>query len=140
MINIEKILYSSRTRTTGGREGSGNSLDGRLDVLLSPPGTPGHGTNPEQLLGVGWSASLISSLRHACNARKVTFPADTAVEAQIDLGHGERGFFLRAHLSIALPGVDEALVHELVEAATHTCPFSKAMRENIDVNIVGAIE
>jgi len=139
MINIEKILYSGHTRTTGGREGAGKSLDGRLDLSLSPPGTPGTGTNPEQLLGIGWSASLVSSLRHACNARKISFPSDTAIDAHIDLGHGERGFFLKAHLLIVLPGLDEEVVHELVQAAAQTCPFSKAMRGNIEVIITGAI-
>lgn len=135
MINIEKILYSSHTRTTGGREGAGLSLDGRLDLDLSPPGTPGNGTNPEQLLGVGWSASFISSLRHACNARKIGFPTDTAVDALVDLGHGEKGFFLKVSLLVSLPGFSEELASELVEAAHKTCPYSKATRGNIEVSV-----
>lgn len=135
MINIEKILYSAHTHTTGGREGRGHSQDGRLDLKLSPPGAPGTGTNPEQLFAVGWSACFIGALRHACNARKIGFPADTAVDAQVDLGHGEQGFFLQARLAVSLPGLETDVAQQLIEAAHQNCPYSKATRGNIDVTI-----
>ena len=138
MIKRDKLLYSGHTRTIGGREGLGSSVDGRLHVQLSPPGAPGDGTNPEQLLGVGWSACFLSSLRHACNARKVEFPADTRVDAQVELRHGERGFFLEVGLRVVLPGLDPALAQGLIEAAHQSCPFSKAMRGNIDVTLTCA--
>ena len=57
MSRIEKVLYTAKTHTTGGREpGASRSSDGRLDVKLSSPGTAGAGTNPEQLFAAGWSA------------------------------------------------------------------------------------
>ena len=56
MSKIDKVLYTGKTRTTGGREGSAKSDDGRLDITLSPPGSHGKGTNPEQLFAAGWSA------------------------------------------------------------------------------------
>lgn len=65
---------------------------------------------------------------------------ETAVDAQIDLVRGESGFFLRAQLSISLPGLDEEIVHVLITAATRTCPFSKAMQERVETHIVNLQE
>ncbi|UII73445.1 Ohr family peroxiredoxin [Pseudomonas sp. HN11] len=134
MLNIEKTLYSGNTLTTGGREGAGHSEDGRLDIKLSPPGAPGSGTNPEQLFAVCWSASFLAALRHACNARKVVFPAAAAIAAQVDLLHGEQGFFLQARISVSLPEIEPEIAHQLIEAAHQNCPYSKATRRNIDVS------
>jgi len=53
---IDKLLYTAKAHTTGGREGGASrTSDGHLDVKLSVPGTHGTGTNPEQLFAVGWS-------------------------------------------------------------------------------------
>jgi organic hydroperoxide reductase OsmC/OhrA len=54
MPKIEKVLYTGKTRTSGGREGASQSDDGRLDIKLSSPGSTGNGTNPEQLFAAGW--------------------------------------------------------------------------------------
>ena len=56
MTAIDKVLYTAKTHTTGGRDGSSRASDGRLDVKLSNPGAAGGGTNPEQLFAAGWSA------------------------------------------------------------------------------------
>ncbi|WP_445147221.1 organic hydroperoxide resistance protein [Dyella sp. Tek66A03] len=135
MISIEKILHTGRTRTYGGREGSAHSDDGRLDIKLSPPGAPGSGTTPEQLLAAAWSACFIGTLRQAANARRIDFPADVAVVTEVDLGHGQGGFFLRARLAVTLPGMEAEVAQQLIEAAHHNCPYSKATRGNVDVTI-----
>jgi organic hydroperoxide reductase OsmC/OhrA len=57
MLQLEKVLYTAKAHTTGGRDGGySRSADGRLDVKLSSPGGPGTGTNPEELFAAGWSA------------------------------------------------------------------------------------
>ena len=63
---IDKVLYTGSTLTTGGRDGTGKSSDGALDVRLSLPGSGGPGTNPEQLLAVGWSACFMGAMRRRC--------------------------------------------------------------------------
>lgn len=133
MLSIEKTLYSGHTFTTGGREGAGRSEDGQLDIKLSPPGAPGSGTNPEQLFAVCWSASFLATLRHACNARKILFPLAAAIDAQVDLLHGEQGFFLQVRISVSLPEIEPQIALQLIEAARQNCPYSKATRRNIDV-------
>ncbi|RYE85748.1 MAG: organic hydroperoxide resistance protein, partial [Hyphomicrobiales bacterium] len=121
--------------TTGGRDGAARSSDGRLDVSLTSPGAPGAGTNPEQLFAAGWSACFIGAIGLAARERKVVVPAETAVDAEVDLRHGERGYVLQARLNVALPGLDRDTARALVDAAHQTCPYSKATRGNIEVEI-----
>ena len=68
---LDKVLYTAKTHTTGGRDGASHSDDGRLAVKLSPPGTPGSGTNPEQLFAAGWSACFLSSIRLVAGRQKL---------------------------------------------------------------------
>ena len=135
MINeIDKVLYTAKTHTTGGRDGAGKSSDGALDVKLSSPGSNRPGTNPEQLFAVGWSACFIGALGLAAKARSITLPADAAVDAEVDLGLTDTIFSLRARLNVHVPGLDRALVEALVREAHQTCPYSRATRGNIDVS------
>ena len=128
-----KPLYTARIHTTGGRErGSARSSDGRLDIKLSVPGGPGLGTNPEQLLAAGWSACFESAMALEARRTKVALPPDLAIDAEVDLNLGSDGYFLRARLNISLPGLDRATAQKLVDAAHRTCPYSKAMRGNVD--------
>ena len=78
MSQIEKVLYTATTHTTGGRDGASRSSDGRLDVKLSSPGAAGGGTNPEQLFAAGWSACFIGAMGVAARKMKVAMPADAA--------------------------------------------------------------
>ena len=135
MTQLEKVLYTAKTHTTGGRDGAAHSSDGRLDVKLSSPGSAGGGTNPEQLFAAGWSACFISAMGLAAAKMKVALPADRAVDAEVDLGLGEGGYLLRARLNVSLPGLEREVAQALVDAAHQTCPYSKATRGNIDVTI-----
>ena len=132
----DRLLYTARTHTTGGREtGAARSSDGRLDVKLSVPGSPGTGTNPEQLLAAGWSACFESAIALVARQKKVALPPDLAIDAEIDLNQGDDGYFLRARLNVSLPGLDRPVAQALVESAERTCPYSKAMRGNVDIAI-----
>src|SRR6478735_1696257 len=115
MTAIDKVLYTAKTHTTGGRDGASRTSDGRLDVKLSTPGTAGGGTNPEQLFAAGWSACFLSAIGLAASKRKVSLPADRAIDAEVDLGTNEGGYVLRARLNVSLPGVDRAVAQELVD-------------------------
>ena len=132
---IDKVLYTARTHTTGGRDGTGRSSDGRLDVKLSSPGSGKPGTNPEQLFAVGWSACFLGAMGLAAAAHKLSLPQDAAVEAEVDLAKGDAGYFLQARLKVSLPGVPRDTAKVIVDAAHLTCPYSKATRGNIDVSI-----
>ena len=131
----EKVLYTARTHTTGGRDGASRTGDGRLDVKLSSPGSSGSGTNPEQLLAAGWSACLLSAIALAAGQMKVALPPDRAIDAEVDLGTNGGGYLLRARLHVSLPGLQPKVAQSLVDAAHQICPYSKATRGNIDVSI-----
>ncbi|UIN53549.1 MULTISPECIES: organic hydroperoxide resistance protein [Pseudomonas] len=136
MINqIDTVLYTGKTRTTGGRDGASRSSDGNLDIKLSPPGSHGSGTNPEQLLAAGWSACFIGAMGKAAVSLKLKLPVDVAVETEIDLGKTGDAFFLRARLNVSLPGLEPSVAQALMEAAHQTCPYSKATHGNIDVTL-----
>ncbi|AUX80467.1 organic hydroperoxide resistance protein [Sinorhizobium fredii] len=135
MTEIEKVLYTGKTHTTGGRDGASRSSDGRLDIKLSSPGSTGPGTNPEQLFAAGWSACFIGAIGKAASERKITLPADLAVDAEVDLRHGGGAYSLQARLNVSMPGIDRVTAEALVERAHQTCPYSKATRGNIEVAI-----
>ncbi|VVE31470.1 peroxiredoxin [Pandoraea iniqua] len=136
MTQLDKVLYTGRTHTTsGGRDGTARSDDGRLDIALSSPGTKGTGTNPEQLFAAGWSACFIGAIGLAAQAAKVTLPEDLSVDAEVDLGRVGDGYALQARLNVNLPGVPRDTAQALVDAAHNTCPYSKATRGNIGVTI-----
>jgi osmotically inducible protein OsmC len=131
-----KVLYTAKTHTTGGREkGAARSSDGRLDIKLSIPGTPGSGTNPEQLFAAGWSACFEGAIGLVAQKMKVPLPAEMAIDAEVDLCTDGAGFLLQARLNVSLPGLAREVAQALVDAAHQTCPYSKATRGNIKVEI-----
>ncbi len=135
MTQVEKVLYTAKTHTTGGRDGASRSSDGRLDVKLSSPGTASSGTNPEQLFAAGWSACFEGAMGLAARKMKITLPADLAIDAEVDLNLADGAYFLRARLNVSLPGLERDVAQALTDAAHQTCPYSKAIRGNVDVAI-----
>ena len=133
---ITKVLYTASAHTTGGREGGASrTSDGRLDVQFSLPGGPGNGTNPEQLLAVGWSACFVSAMRIAAAKMKIALPSNSAIDAEIDLCTGNEGYYLQARFHISLPGLTREVAQAIVDSAEQLCPYSKALRGKIDPEI-----
>jgi lipoyl-dependent peroxiredoxin len=124
----DKVLFSGKTHTTNGHDGSARSSDGQLDIKLPEPHPAA-----ENLFGAAWSACYMGALELAAQHRKVKLPAGLAVDAEIDLNQGSGGFFLRARLKVSVPGVERAVAQALVDAAHTICPYSKAVRGNIEV-------
>jgi lipoyl-dependent peroxiredoxin len=132
---MEKVLYTARTHTVGGRDGVSRSTDGRLDVQLSAPGSAGSGTNPEQLFAAGWSACFLGALRIAAGQIKVQLPASTAIDAEVDLTEAGGTYGLAVRLRVSVPGIEREIAQQLIRAAHETCPYSRATRGNIPVDI-----
>lgn len=129
-----KVIYTGKTHTTGGREhGVARSSDGHLDIKLSTPGTNGTGTNPEQLFAAGWSACFEGAIDIAARKLRITLPEHTAIDAEVDLTSGKDGYFLQARLNVSIPGIDREIAQQLVETAQQTCPYSKAIKGNVNV-------
>ena len=135
---LNKVLYTAKAHTTGGREGRSVTDDGLLDVKLAPPkglGGAGGATNPEQLFAAGYSACYLSALKHVAGMKKVSIPADAAVDAEVDIGPIAQGFGLAVRLAISLPGLERAVAQDLVDTAHQVCPYSNATRGNIAVDL-----
>jgi lipoyl-dependent peroxiredoxin len=129
-----KVIYTAKTHTTGGREnGASRSSDGRLDITLSPPGSPRNGTNPEQLFAAGWSACFEGAIAVIAHKKKIKLPADMAIEAEVDLHLDNGEYFLSARLNISIPGMERSIAQGLVDVAKGVCPYSKATSGNIAV-------
>jgi len=134
-MSVDKVLYTAKVHTTGGREGASKSSDDHLEVTLSSPGAANGGTNPEQLFAAGWSACFLSAMKIVAGKMRIALPADTALDAEVDLITRDSGFFLSARLNISAPGLQRDLAEAVVAGAHQTCPYSKATRDNVDVVI-----
>ena len=129
-------LYSTQARVTGGRLGHAESNDGLLSIDLAMPkelGGQGGATNPEQLFAAGYAACFGSAL--ALVARKQKAPmSDSAINATVELHpDGQGGFKLGVALAVETKGIDQATADALVAAAHKVCPYSNAIKGNIDV-------
>ncbi|WP_435166751.1 organic hydroperoxide resistance protein [Paenibacillus glycanilyticus] len=135
---ISKELYKTSVKAVGGRNGRLESDDGLLAVNVLHPkelGGPGGATNPEQLFAGGYAACFESALNVVCRERKIK-PDSTSVTAHVTLGKdAEDNFELAVTLDITLAGVERAQAQELAEAAHQVCPYSRATRGNINVQL-----
>ena len=135
MTKLEKVLYTARAHTTGGRDGASRTDDGRLDIKLSPPGQAGTGTNPEQLFAAGYSACFIGALKAVAAKTKAPLPADVAIDAEVDLGPTPGAYGIAVRMKVSLPGMERGAAQALIDAAHQVCPYSNATRGNIDVDL-----
>lgn len=136
-----KVLYTTQSKATGGRDGEAGMLDGSFSVKLSTPkelgGAGGEGANPEQLFATGYAACFLSAMQFVASQDKaLTIPADTSVTAKVGIGQSDAGGFgLEVDLTVDLPGMDPAAAQKLIETAHQVCPYSNAVRGNIDVGL-----
>lgn len=139
-MSIAKIdpVYTANARVTGGRKGRGVTSDGVLDLPLKSPGGAGDpkGTNPEQLFALGYAACYQSALFGAAREAGVDASA-SVVASEVSLGKDEASdrYGLAVKLTVSIPGIPRAQVQELADAAHDRCPYSRATRGNIDVQI-----
>lgn len=135
---LDKVVYTAHAHTTGGRDGKSASDDGKLEVKLSVPkemGGAGAGTNPEQMFAAGYSACFMGAMKYVAGQKKIQVPADTAIDASVDLGPIPQGFGIAVRMAISLPGMDRKAAQDLIDAAHVVCPYSNATRGNIDVQL-----
>ena len=138
-MTIEVVYTTASTATGGGRDGHVKSDDGRIDMETRPPkamGGNGEGTNPEQLFSAGYAACFLGALRLVAGRAKLNL--DDATDVTVEVGFGkdsEGGFGLTGTIVGYLPGLDQSAADDLVHQAQQVCPYSKATRGNIDVEV-----
>ena len=125
-----KTIYSGTTHNVGGANGFARSADGFLDLQFSDPHPAA-----ENLFGAAWSGCFMGAIGLAAAQKKVALPEQPSIDATIDLVMEGSEFFLRAKLDVTVPGIDREIAQELVELAHEICPYSKATRGNIEVQV-----
>ncbi len=132
-----KTTYTAVVRTVGGRTGHVKSSDGVLDLEIRLPwemGGPGGAyTNPEQLFAAGYSTCFGSALHHVALLRRIRIEPDVTARVSMFRKNENEGFQLAVELEIRLPGMDRQQAEELAEAAHQLCPYSNAIRNNVEV-------
>lgn len=136
-------IHQTRVTVVGGRNGKIRSEDGVLDLALAMPkemGGKGGATNPEQLFAAGYAACFESAVIHV--TRKQTDKVgDDDIEVVCQIGlieNGKGGFALTARLDVTIAGIDQDRAEEIVQAAHAVCPYSNAIKGNVDVLITVA--
>jgi lipoyl-dependent peroxiredoxin len=124
----QRVVFSGTTHNTSGRNGGTRSSDGLLHLQLPEPHPAA-----ENLFGAAWSACYMAAIQLTAAQRKIKLPADLAVDAKIDLLLDDGAYFLRAALSVSVPGIERDVAQDLIEAAHLVCPYSKAVHGNVDV-------
>ncbi|MHB1537915.1 MAG: organic hydroperoxide resistance protein [Solirubrobacteraceae bacterium] len=132
-------IYTALATVTGGREGRGASSDGKLDVKLALPpqmGGDGDGTNPEQLFAVGYAACFEGALGFV-GTREGADVAEVSIDSSVTLLPTDSGGFkLQVQLAVTLPRLGEQDAVQLVSAADAVCPYSNALRGNVEVTLL----
>ncbi len=139
-MSLEKKLYTAEVRVTGGREdGTAKSNDKQLDIRIGSPkelgGDGNSGTNPEQLFAAGYAACFIGAMRVVAGRMKVGLPENLHIDSKVSLGVVGEAYGIDAELHVSLPGMEQDIAEQLVEASHQVCPYSNATRGNIDVSL-----
>ncbi len=139
-VDLGRALYTAEATVRGGRSGQGRTSDGALTVELRPPremgGDGGDGTNPEQLFAIGYAACFEGALGVA--ARRRSLDADDAsIVARVHLlPTGDGRFTIAVDLDVTLPSISATTTAvELIAAAREICPYSNAMRDNVQLRL-----
>lgn len=132
------VVYTAKVRAEGGRNGSVASSDGLLQLKLALPrglGGKEDATNPEQLFAAGYAACFENAMLYIARQEGLQLQG-TAVEATVQLRSTEAGpFVLDVALSVQVGGLSQADAEALVAQAHQVCPYSNAVRGNIDVQL-----
>lgn len=135
---MTKPTYTAQTIVTGGRNGVGKTADGSYEVQLKGPvemGGNGGGANPEQLFAIGFAACFETNLRHGARRDQLD-PKGTTIKSNVHLLPKDGGGFkLGVDMDVSMPNIaDKAQVAALIRKADEGCPYSNAIRGNVDVN------
>jgi len=134
-----KVLDTISATNIGGRNGKGKTSDGKLDVqfsLAKALGGKGEGATPEHMFALGYSACFASAMQFVAGQKKIHLPPDFSVTVKVDLTQTDEGNFqLQVELTAKAPGIDKAQLEELLKISHTVCPYSRAIKGNVDVKL-----
>ena len=138
-MSLDQLLHTSRGTSQGGRNGNTKSGDGMVNVDLSVPkdmGGPGkpNTSTPEDLFAAGYAACLGGAIDYMATQMKLK-PSSVEVRTAVGIGKDATGFGLKVDHEIVVSGLSQADAEKIVEAGHKFCPYSKAVKGNIDVTV-----
>jgi lipoyl-dependent peroxiredoxin len=128
-----KIVHVAEMIAQGGREGSVEAAEGSLRVELSSDEQ--RTMTPEHLFAGAYASGFLTELKH--HAEKAHVPTEgMTVVGRAHLEEDDKGGQnLHIELRAALPGVSKNDAKHLMNLAHQSCPYSRATRGNITVNL-----
>ena len=136
-----KTLYSTKATVTGGRTGNASLNDSDLKINMAPPGGNMEGNNPEQLLAMGYAACFDSALGVVKKMEKASFGSTT--ETTVDLRQGDNHDYklaVKIHVIADSTDISSDEFQKLVEKANEVCPYSKATKGNIEMEVTSEVK
>ncbi|QDP39063.1 organic hydroperoxide resistance protein [Radiobacillus deserti] len=134
---MSEVLFTSHATAKGGRDGHVKSDDGLIDLnLVNPAGNSGEtGSNPEQLFAAGYSACYDGALNLMASKQKKNIDSSITADVSLLKDSADNGFKIGVVLNVEIGGVSQEEAEELAKMAHDFCPYSKATRGNIDVEL-----
>ena len=137
-----KVLDSISATNIGGRDGTGKSSDGKVEIqfsLAKALGGKGEGATPEHMFALGYSACFASAMQFVAGQKKIHLPKEFSVTTKVDLTKTDDGNFqLQVELIAKAPGIDKAQLEELLAISHTVCPYSRAINGNVEVKLSAA--
>lgn len=134
---MSEVLFTEGVTADGGRNGHVKSEDGLIDMDLVMPteDSDKEGTNPEQLFAAAYSACYDGALNLVAQEKDKEIESSVTADVSFMKDPDDNGFKIAATLNVEIKGVDQEWAEELAEAAHYVCPYSKATRGNIEVEL-----
>lgn len=139
MSDPVNVLYTATARSEGGRNGTTLSGDGLIDVNLSVPkamGGPGKAgaTTPEDLFAAGYAACFGGAVDYMATKSNLK-PTSLVIESAVSIGTDATGFGLKVALTALVGGLSQADAEKIVALGHQFCPYSKAIKGNVEVTV-----
>jgi osmotically inducible protein OsmC len=136
---MSKVLDTISATNVGGRNGKGTSSDGKVEIqfsLAKALGGKGEGATPEHLFALGYSACFASAMQYVAGQKKIHLPPDFSITAKVDLTQTyAQQFQLAVELVAKADGVEKSQLEELLKISDTVCPYSRAIKGNVDVKL-----
>lgn len=134
---MSEVIFTSSATAKNGREGHVKSDDGLIDLELVNPANnkEDKGSNPEQLFAAAYSACFDGALNLVASKQKKKIDSETTADVSFCKDPEDNGFKIEATLNINIKGISQDEADKLAEDAHQACPYSKATRGNIDVQL-----
>ncbi|PPA70586.1 organic hydroperoxide resistance protein [Jeotgalibacillus proteolyticus] len=131
------VLTSAAT-AQGGREGVVRSSDDLIHLELGMPKDGGGAvgkSNPEQLFAAGYASCFDGAFNLIAKKAKKDVESSTTAHVSLEKDPEDDGFKISVKLAVEVKGVSQEEAEDLLQKAHEFCPYSKATRGNIEVDL-----